>query len=402
MSYKAYGGARELWKCREIEILYDGPAGTGKTRAVCEKADAIARRWPNSRILFIRKTRASLTESVLVTYESKVLPQKSLIKSGQKRSHRQSYPYPNGSIIVTGGLDNVDRIMSTEYDLICLFEATEATEDDWQKLLTRLRNNVLPFQQAIADCNPSNPKHWLKVRSDNGFIHRISSRHEDNPSITPQYIETLKKLTGHRRARLFEGKWCAAEGLVYDMWDESKFVKKPDNFIPVRTIVGIDEGYTNPCSKHLYHIDNDGRMYVVTEDYKRGQLEKDVVDCVKKWYTENAKTFEAAVIDPSAAKLIAALRNESIPVREANNSIFDGIKAVQERFQIAGDGKPRIYIDPGCKHMIDEIEGYSWKENKDGSHIDRPVKENDHACDELRYVSMYLSENSGRFEVIAI
>lgn len=400
--YCPYGGARSLWSTKAREVLYDGPAGTGKTRAAVEKAVLQAMKYPNARILFVRKTRASLTESVLVTLETHVVPDQPWTR-GQKRSHRQAYELPNGSTIVCGGLDNVDRIMSTEYDAIYLFEATEATLDDWEKLLTRLRNGIMPYQQAIADCNPSHPKHWLKARADSGAMKRIMSRHEDNPKVTRDYLDTLARLTGHRRSRLFEGKWVAAEGLIYDMWDEAVFVKpKPEYMVPTRAIIGIDEGYTNPCSKHLYLIDGDGRMHVAREDYRTGQLEADVVATVQTWCQEFSDILETIVVDPSAAKLIASLQDKGLPVTAANNSCYDGIKAAQERLTVPDDGKPRCTVDPSCTSFIDEIGGYAWKENRDGSHEDKPVKQNDHSMDEWRYVCMYLAEADGAYEVYTL
>jgi len=399
--YCPYGGARSLWASKSREILFDGPAGTGKTRAGVEKAVLQAMKYPGCRILFVRKTRASLTESVLVTLETHVVPGQPWTR-GQKRSHRQAYNLPNGSTIVCGGLDNVDRIMSTEYDAIYLFEATEATLDDWEKLLTRLRNGIMPYQQAVADCNPSHPKHWLKERADAGKMKRIMSRHQDNPKVSEDYLASLSALSGHRRARLYEGKWCAAEGLIYDMWDEAVFMRKPDSFEPVRCIIGIDEGYTNPCSKHLYLVDNDGRMYIAEEDYRTQQLEADVVAIVRQWCDKYQGILETVVADPSAAKLIASLEAAGVPVTPANNNVYDGIKAGQERMSVAGDGQPRLFVDPSCKAFVEEIGGYIWKENRDGTHEDKPVKQNDHAMDEYRYVSMYLSQTDGAYEVYSL
>ena len=42
------GGARSLFYAKDKEILVDGPAGTGKTRACCEKAHLIAQEVPAS------------------------------------------------------------------------------------------------------------------------------------------------------------------------------------------------------------------------------------------------------------------------------------------------------------------------------------------------------------------
>ena len=179
-AYCPHGGADMLWRCRSPEILYDGPAGTGKTRAVLEKANLAAMKYEGARILICRKTRASMTQSVLVTFEDKVCPRWPWVTNVQ-RSHRQSYRYPNGSEIVIAGLDKPGTALSTEYDMILVHQAEEVTQDDWEVLTSRNRNYVMPYQQTIAECNPGPPKHWLKRRADDKKMRRIFSRHTDNP-----------------------------------------------------------------------------------------------------------------------------------------------------------------------------------------------------------------------------
>ena len=400
-SYIPYGGARKVWQCKDREILLDGPAGTGKSRAVLEKAFLVALKYPESRILLVRKSRASMTESVLVTLERDVIPRGWPCKSGVRRQFRSAYAMPNGSTLVIGGLDNPDRLMSTEYDMICLFEATEATEDDWEKMLTRLRNNKVPYQQAIADCNPSYPKHWLKVRADANKMTRILSRHEDNPTVTPEYLENLANLSGHRRDRLYKGNWAAAEGMIYDRWDEAVFVgtRSPDEI--KRWIIAIDEGYTNPCSMHVYGLDGDGRMYAAEEWVKEGQLESQVVEQAKK-YAEQYN-IETVIVDPSAKKLIAAIREAGLVVRGANNDVFGGIQTCQEALTVAGDGLPRLLVHPKCTNWIDEIGSYQWQENRSGEKQDKPVKKNDHSMDEFRYAAVYFAETGdNQFKVFAV
>jgi phage terminase large subunit len=72
-TYRPYGAARDLFLCRDPEVLIEGPAGTGKTRAVLEYVNYLCENNDNIRVLMFRKTRASMTESVLVTYEDEVL-----------------------------------------------------------------------------------------------------------------------------------------------------------------------------------------------------------------------------------------------------------------------------------------------------------------------------------------
>ena len=85
--------------------------------------------------------------------------------------------------LAVAGLDKPSRLMSSEYDLAYVAEATELHEDDWESLTTRLRNGVMPYQQVIADCNPDAPTHWLWLRGQRGVLSLLHSRHEDNPTL---------------------------------------------------------------------------------------------------------------------------------------------------------------------------------------------------------------------------
>jgi PBSX family phage terminase large subunit len=217
--YRGYGAAAELWRCKETTVLISGPAGTGKSRAVLEKLYACAVKYPGMRALLTRKTRESLSEAALFTFEEKVLPAGSPLANGSQRRMRQHYRLANTSEIIVAGLDKPEKLMSTEYDLIYVQEATECEERDIEMLTTRLRNNVMPYQQLLLDCNPDAPHHWLYQRCAAGRCRLLESRHDENPTVTPEYLATLDALTGVRYQRLRLGLWVAAEGQVYAEWD---------------------------------------------------------------------------------------------------------------------------------------------------------------------------------------
>jgi len=225
------------------------------------------------------------------------------------------------------------------------------------------------------------------------------SRHNDNPKVTQDYLDALSNLSGHRRSRLFLGQWVAAEGLIYDHWDDAVYLKER-TIDDGRSVVSIDEGYTNPCSMHVYQLDGDSRMHVAEEFYQRNQLESAVVDRAKSYYEQYKP--EAIIVDPAAAKLIAALADAGLPVHKANNDVFGGIQGCQERIQVAVDGLPRFTVDPKCKNWIEEITGYAWKTNRDGTKQDKPDKINDHAMDEWRYASTYFKSNGAEIKVFVL
>ena len=426
--YEPRGAAAALWRCKAPEVLIEGPAGTGKTRAVWEKVLALADKYPNSRHLVCRKTRKSMTDSVLVTFEEKVLPPGSPIRGNVKREGRHSYRLPNGSEIVIGGLDEPSRTFSAEYDTVTVFEAIETTEDEWESLHRALRNGRMPYTQAIADTNPGAPSHWLNRRANAGKMVRLRSRHEDNPEMYDpaagrftasgeQYVaQRLAGLTGHRRARMYLGQWVAAEGLVFDEWDAAVHLVNADQLRAwgvldaaggpgpaVRyAIATVDWGYTNPGVVQVWAFDGDGRMYLVAETYRSREL--------IEWWVRRAKALreawnvEAFACDPSEPAYIEAFRRAGLPASKADNDIEAGVNAVKERLKPAGDGRPRLYVydkalaedDPELrtkKHpvgSVEEVENYTLVQKKDEPlPREEPEDEFNHAMDCWRYAARY-------------
>lgn len=413
--YEPRGAALDLMYAHEPEVLIEGPAGTGKTRGVLTKIHMCLAKYPGSRALMVRKTRESQTESTLVELEESVLiGRAATIKAGPDRAHRQRYSYPNGSTWVIGGLNKSSRIMSTQYDLIYIPEATELSQADYEDLTTRNRHYVMPFQQMIADANPGAPTHWLNQRADTGDMRRLLSRHRDNPKYydaalggwTPQgaaYVEgTLKRLNGVRRARLYEGRWAAAEGLVYDGYDAAIHIIDP---FPIpdewRRFRVVDFGYTNPFVCQWWAQDGDGRLYRYREIYRTQTLVSDHATEIKRL---SAGEHYAATIADHDAEDRATLLAAGISTVPAYKAVTVGIQAVQARMVPAGDGRPRLYLlrdalvsrderlvdakKPLCTEQ--EIDGYVWQKSADGRPIkEEPVKMDDHGCDATRYAAAY-------------
>ena len=87
----------------------------------------------------------------------------------------------------------------------------------------------------------------------------------------------------------------------------------------------------------------------------------------------------STIIDPSAASFIALLRKREsrYKVLPADNAVLDGIRETANALE-----NGHIKISPKLKCWKEEIGGYIW--DKDCVD-DRPVKENDHLMDAMRY-----------------
>ncbi len=417
-----------------------GPAGTGKSRACLERCNAIAEKYPGSRGLIARKTRASLTNTTLITLEQLVL----LPDMAENMTYR-GVDYPNGSRIDFGGLDKSSRIMSSEYDWVYVPEATELVEADWEALTTRLRWGRVPYQQLFADCNPGPPTHFLKRRANAKKTLMLESRHEDNPRlwsthaawwaslspaeqkrpenaiVTPwqgfgwtpggaKYIAKLDALSGPRYLRLRKGIWAAAEGMVYESWDASihmvdRWHDEAETIPTVKPhwtrIWVIDFGYTNPFVWQCWAIDPDGRMYRILEIYMTGRLVEDHAKQIRQVCKDHKEPLpEAIICDHDAEDRATFERHMGLATVPAYKSVSPGIQAVQKRLRKAGDEKPRIFFLRDALIEIDaelqdqrkpvcteeEIEAYVWP-MIEGPKADSPVKKDDHGMDAMRYAA---------------
>lgn len=391
--YTPYGAARDLWYFRGREALMAGPAGTGKSRACLEKLNAAAMQRP-IRAAIVRKVRRSITQSAMVTFETKVLPSPTSVRFHHED---QEYRYPNGARIIVGGLDDPEKIKSTEFDLIYVQEATELTELDWGMLLSRLRNGVLSYQQLMADCNPSDPQHWLKQRCDAGAAVLLESRHEDNPSVTPEYIATLDSLTGYLYKRLRLGLWVAAEGMYFEEFSTEKHVV-PAFDLPSEwpRWTATDWGFADPwCTLWAARDTATRRVYIYREIYASGIRDEQQADLIRERSTGERVTLHVG--DPSMfnnrtesqrPSIASIYWQHGVQLIPATNNRIAGWQVL--RRLLAGE-TPRLQImRERCPNLIrtfpsmvrDPLDPEDLADKVGGQ------KTEDHALDTARYLAM--------------
>lgn len=391
-----FGGVANGFNSKAPECLMSGAAGTGKTLANLTLLYWVCRKYAGARILIVRKTRESLTETVLVTWERDVLKPDHPILTQRPiiRRVRQSYQFPNGSTVVLGGMDKPDKVLSSEWDIIYAPEATELTLTDWETLSGRLRSGRVPYQRIIADCNPTTPHHWLYQRCKAGLCELIATTHKDNPRYwdrergewTPNgkaYLDRLGRLTGHRRTRFLEGKWVAPEGIVYPDWEPATHLIDRHPIPPEwPRYLAIDFGFTNPFVCLFVAEDPDGRLIIYREIYRtktlvedharaiRGFLAEDAGDATLEYLRrveerkaagkfrtedeyqaerdgavklgERATRPRAIICDHDAEDRATLERHLGLPTTAADKAVSRGIQMMTARMAIQPDGKPRL------------------------------------------------------------
>lgn len=239
------------------------------------------------------------------------------------------------------------------------------------------------------NCNPENPRHWfrqewiLKAGEKNALhLHFLM---DDNPALTESIRQRYRKMySGIFYERFILGKWVMSEGLIYDMFNPSENVYRQDQrpvslaFDGVRT-VSCDYGTINP-TVFLEIYDYDGRFYVDREyrwDSRKEGRQKTDEEYADDMVSFLGKNQCAIIVDPSAASFIAALRRRGLYVIPADNEVLGGIRKTGALLQ-----SRRLLIHQCCEGLLDEMGLYLWDQK---ASEDRPVKENDHGPDALRY-----------------
>lgn len=387
------GGNRELFAARDPEILAEGPAGTGKTRTILEMINLICHRYPGVRVLFVRKHQVTLTTTALVTFDTKVLHNGDGVRFfGGSQHEPAAYRYRNGSIIVVGGMGNkneMEKILSSEYDLIYCNEATELTLDDWETLSTRLRNGVLPNPRIIGDCNPTFGKHWLMQRTDTGKTRLIRSQLADNPAYYNRdgttteegrlYIERLDRLTGTRYERFRLGLRVGVENAIYPFFDRDLHVQPlPPGTTFKDGALGIDYGTMHKCGIVCVRVDQFNRRWVVEAwgepDTDEGfSLNRKVAQfkerhSVRRGRTDPNQAYLAGTLGFNVAKR-GEYRETRIEATEKYWNLYPGGRVplpweeqqlISQRHYEEPDSPGLLLVQgaPGIDDLADEIEAY--------------------------------------------
>ena len=240
------------------------------------------------------------------------------------------------------------------------------------------------------NCNPENPLHWfrqewiLKAAEKNALhLHFLM---DDNPGLDEETRQRYRSMyAGVFYQRYILGLWVMSEGLIYDMFDHTANTYRT---APVGArsrsmrCIACDYGTTNPTV--FLDIYDDGEIVRVDREY-RWDSRKERRQKTDQEYADDFMAFAqgepaTVLVDPSAASFIVALRQRGVYVREADNEVLDGIRRTGVLFQ-----RRQLLICERCAGLLDELGTYMWDDKAALRGEEKPVKQQDHGPDALRY-----------------
>lgn len=261
------------------------------------------------------------------------------------------------------------------------------------------------------NCNPEGPYHWFKTEQIDKAAEKkylvLKFKLEDNLSLTKEIVDRYKSMyTGLFYKRYILGEWTLAEGTVYDCFDTDKntYEVLPD-IIRQKEIIpyyGADYGINNPmvylkiyifkeAQSNSYCVYVDDEYYYDGRNSLRQKSDDEYVNDFKKFANSDTEYYRSLIIDPTASSLIVSLKKEGILVQKAKrtrnvndkkaDSVLDGIRLV---YTLINNGN--LKINKRCKNLLKEMVSYSWDVKASERGEEKPIKQNDHCLDALRYV----------------
>jgi len=253
---------------------------------------------------------------------------------------------------------------------------------------------------VFVTCNPDSPYHWFyndylknKELIRKGDIRVWNFLMDDNPYLPKSYVESRKRAyTGVFYQRYILGRWVAAEGSVYSMFnmEDHTFNRSKKNYVD--KYISLDYG-TSTVAVFQYW----GRWWGENEGQR--VLYYDLLD---EWYHDAASTeiqytdselsdeltkfldrrpCSRVVVPHDSTSFNNQLMRDGYNIYPINPDVLEGIKTVQNMLR---DGRIRIH-DTKANNCIRQLQSYSWDNKAKKLGIEKPVKRDDHSPDALRY-----------------
>ena len=253
-----------------------------------------------------------------------------------------------------------------------------------------------PWSKGYATMNPKEPTHILKEwidKADKGDpnYYALHFELEDNPYVDATYKAMLRdSASGLFYKRNYLGLWCLAEGAIFDFFEYDLHVWDHPDRAADYWIVGIDYGASNPFACLLIGVSTGrqnqlGKKLWVEKEYywdpkarHRAKTNSELADDIEKML--EPYSIKGIYVDPSAAAFKHELRKKGMHCIDANNEVFDGITIMTSEMR-----KGNLMICAECKNTIKELEAYVWDPSAARKGEDKPLKQDDHAMDALRY-----------------
>lgn len=388
-------GYLDFWRFKGRYRVVKGSRGSkkSKTTALWIISSLIA--YPGSNVLVIRKTERTLRNSCFTDLKWAIKRLKVEGAFKVTTNPLEIVYIPSGQKILFRGLDDPLKVTSISVDtgVLCWLWIEEAyeimSESAFDTLDESIRGEVPNglFKQVTLTFNPWSDRHWIKKRffdtPDKDVLAKTTTYlcNEWLDEADKKVFENMKKNNPRRYQVAGLGNWGIVDGLVFENWKEEQFDKNSiSQQADVFSMFGLDFGYTNdPTALFCGLISKkQKKIWVFDELYQKALTNKLIYHNIRQM----GYMKEKIIADSAEPKSIVELRELGLEriqaARKGKDSINNGIQFLQD-FE--------ILVHPKCTNFITEISTYCWDKDKFDKQLNKPVDDNNHLMDAMRYAA---------------
>lgn len=413
---------REFLTSRHRYIAFGGARGGGKSFAVRLKASLMCLYYPGIRVMIVRKTYPELRQNHIIPLKD-MLYGIAVFKESTK-----DMIFENSSCIsfrYCRNVSDLDKFQGTECDVLFIDEATQFTEEMYDRMKACVRG-VNPFPKRIyLTCNPGGRGHgWVKRlfidkamkpgenKDDYFFIRSLVTDNKALMKNDPDYIRKLNALPPKLKRAWLDGDWDIFEGQFFEEFADRRehYLDRKNTHViepfevprDWRVYRSFDFGYSKPFSCDWWAVDYDGRAYLILQLYGCTGTPNEGV----KWdpdrifreihRIEGSHRWLAGkqiygVADPSiwdasrGDAIIEAADRNFVHFQPGDNSRIAGWMQCHYRLRFDEEGYPMVYFFNTCKDAVRTLPLLTFSD-----HIpeDLDTGAEDHFADSFRYFAM--------------
>ncbi len=247
--------------------------------------------------------------------------------------------------------------------------------------------------RIFMNCNPNGACHFIKTdfidRAEEIGLYRLHFTMDDNLTLSPEIRASYaRSFQGVFYSQYILGEWVSARGAVYPMWDDEVNTYRetsPAQYRRMRRYCAVDYGTVNPCV--FLDVRDDGRTFWIAKEYYWDSVARNRQKTDREYAADLLAFLDGdrnteIIVDPSAASFKLELKDQGFRVRDAKNAVRDGIAAASV---LIAAGRLKAERTK-CPCFLREIRSYLWDEKARARGEERPLKEQDHAMDAMRYL----------------
>jgi hypothetical protein len=278
----------------------------------------------------------------------------------------------NNSIIEFKSYNDEQDAKNGKRDYLFVNEANGIPYEIYWQLAIRTRKKIW------IDYNPSE-RFWVhnEVKGRQG-VKMIISDHRGNPFLSKEEHERIENIEDKELWKVYaRGLTGKLSGVIFPNF---RIVDSmPERYSWKIQGYGLDFGFTNDPTALVHCVIAHGELWTDLEIYETGLTNPMIAEKAKEAGITKANQI---IADSAEPKSITELRNAGlwvIPTVKGGDSIMVGIDILH---------RYKWNVTRRSVGLIEELQSYKWKKDRDGKKTNIPIDKYNHAIDATRYFAL--------------